>query len=142
MSDKLDELRAIVEPKFLNKTISVDPDSGIRFITSPSMAEIGASALSSGEQHEVALISRLLFSEHPGTTVFIDEPELSLHVSWQHAMLADLEDIAEVAKLSFVLATHSTAIINNRWDLVEELGPIDDQLPHPHQDNIALRDSD
>jgi hypothetical protein len=131
VSDKLDKLKAIVEPKFLNKTIVVDPNSGIRFLTVPSGSELEPTALSSGEQHEVALISRLLFSEKPGTTVFIDEPELSLHISWQHEMLADPEDIARVANLSFVLATHSTAIINGRWDLVEELGPIDDELPPP-----------
>jgi predicted ATPase len=69
-----------------------------------------------------------LFREEEGTTVLIDEPELSLHVSWQHTMVDDLTEIASLVGLSFVIATHSTAIINGRWDLVEELGPIDDSV--------------
>ena len=44
---------------------------------------------------------------------------------WQHEMVEDLLEIAKVSDVSFVLATHSTAIINNRWDIVDELGPLD-----------------
>jgi predicted ATPase len=126
VSQKLEQLRAVIGGKFVNKTISVDPASGIVFLAMPDNQPISPDALSSGEQHAFALISRLLFTEQPDTTVMIDEPELSLHVSWQHAMVDDLAEIAPVAGLRFLLATHSTAIINNRWELVEELGPIDD----------------
>jgi ABC-type lipoprotein export system ATPase subunit len=122
---KVDRLRAVVERKFLNKEIAFDLQKGVLFYALPDKREIDPDALSSGEQHELALISRLLFTEQPGTTVLIDEPELSLHVSWQHEMVDDLVEIAEVASLSFLLATHSTAIINGRWDLVDELGPLD-----------------
>jgi hypothetical protein len=124
VSAKLDRLRSIVGTKFLNKEMEIDPAKGVVFLAAPHRQEIPPEALSSGEQHELALISRLLFSEQPGTTVFIDEPELSLHVGWQHRMLQDLAEIAEVADLSFVLATHSTAIINGRWDVVEEIGSL------------------
>jgi AAA domain, putative AbiEii toxin, Type IV TA system len=129
VSMKLNQLKSIVDPKFLNKRLEFDAHQGATFLTEPDGAEIDADALSSGEQHELALMSRLLFSVESGTTVLIDEPELSLHVSWQHRMLDDLAAIAQLAELSFVLATHSTALINGRWELVEELGPIDDE-PH------------
>jgi hypothetical protein len=132
VSAKIDQLRAIIEPKFLNKSIAMGL-SGVSFVTNPNDAPVSPTALSSGEQHELALISRLLFNERPGTTVLIDEPELSLHVGWQHAMVSDLQEIADVADLTFVLATHSTAIINGRWDLVEDLGSLDvaEPLPRP-----------
>jgi ABC-type lipoprotein export system ATPase subunit len=123
---KVDRLRSVVERKFLNKEIAFDLQKGVVFHALPDKREIEPDALSSGEQHELALISRLLFTEQPGTTVLIDEPELSLHVSWQHEMVDDLIEIAEVASLSFLLATHSTAIINGKWDLVDELGPLDE----------------
>jgi ABC-type cobalamin/Fe3+-siderophores transport system ATPase subunit len=127
VSARLNELREIVNAKFLNKRVDLDYRRGIVFVAEPDEIEIDADALSSGEQHELALISRLLFDIAPGTTVLVDEPELSLHVSWQHRMLDDLSRIAELVGLRFVLATHSTAIINGRWELVEELGPIDDR---------------
>lgn len=122
---KVDRLREVVDRKFLNKEILFDPQKGVIFQALPDQREVDPEALSSGEQHELALISRLLFTERRGTTVLIDEPELSLHVSWQHEMVDDLIEIAEVANLSFLLATHSTAIINGRWDLVDELAPLD-----------------
>jgi hypothetical protein len=121
------QLKEIVDSKFLNKHVNFDPRQGPVFIAEPDNSVINADSLSSGEQHELALVSRLLFSVQSRTTVLIDEPELSLHVSWQHRMLGDLTRIAELVGLSFVLATHSTAIINGRWDLVEELGPLDDK---------------
>lgn len=125
---KVDRLRGVVGRKFLNKEMLFDPQKGVVFQALPDRREIDPDSLSSGEQHEIALISRLLFTEQRGTTVLIDEPELSLHVSWQHEMVDDLIEIAEVASLSFLLATHSTAIINGRWDLVDELGPLDSPI--------------
>lgn len=126
VSDRLDQLRAVINEKFLNKELAIDPRRGVVFTAAPGNNMLEASGLSSGEQHQLALISRLLFKVAQGTTVMIDEPELSLHVTWQHQMLDDLREIAELIGLSFVLATHSTATINGRWDLVQELGPIDD----------------
>lgn len=128
VSARLEQLREVIGERFLNKSMDVDPRYGVVFVSDPGNHPIAPNALSSGEQHALALMSRLLFSEEPGTTVMIDEPELSLHVSWQHAMVDDLADIAAVTNVRFVLATHSTAIINNQWELVEELGPIDDEL--------------
>jgi len=124
ISAKVEHLRGMIDSKFINKSIQIDPVDGVFFRLEESGQSIGPEALSSGEQHQLALISRLLFTEHKGTTVLIDEPELSLHVSWQHEMIEDLIQISKVADLSFVLATHSTAIINGRWELVDELGPL------------------
>jgi energy-coupling factor transporter ATP-binding protein EcfA2 len=138
ISQKLEQLRSIIGHKFLNKELAISPEHGLTFIVEPSGNEIVADSLSSGEQHELALISRLLFDERPGTTVLIDEPELSLHVSWQHEMVEDLLEIARVSDVSFVLATHSTAIINNRWDIVDELGPLDLNAEDRGQDKTSV----
>src|SRR5205823_3171527 len=102
VSSKLNQLKAIIETKFLNKRVVFDPRQGVVFRARPNGAIIDADALSSGEQHELALMSRLLFSVPPRSNVLIDEPELSLHVSWQHKMIGDLTAIAKLARLSFV----------------------------------------
>lgn len=134
VASKLERLRQVIGSKFLNKSLEIDPSGGVVFLAQPDNHQIAPESLSSGEQHQLALISRLLFTEAPGTTVLIDEPELSLHVGWQHEMVGDLIEIAEVADLTFVLATHSTAIINNRWELVEELGPLEEPIPPDRTD--------
>jgi len=79
------------------------------------------SKLSSGEQHLVALFAMLLFSAGPASIVLIDEPEISLHAAWKHSFLDDISEVARLADLQVLLATHSSGIINGRWDLTEEL---------------------
>ena len=79
-------------------------------------------SLSSGEQHELILLSELLFKVGPNSLVLIDEPELSLHVSWQQEFLVDLKEITLLAGYDVLIATHSPQIINDRSDLMVQLG--------------------
>ena len=74
--------------------------------------------LSSGEQHELVLHYDLLFRVSPNTLVLIDEPELSLHVTWQKRFLPDLLEIVAMAKCDVLIATHSPFIVGDRSDLM------------------------
>jgi predicted ATP-binding protein involved in virulence len=70
------------------------------------------------------LLYELLFRTSPNALVLIDEPELSLHVGWQVEFLRDLDRIIKLSSFDVVLATHSPQVINNRWELTQELlGP-------------------
>ena len=70
--------------------------------------------LSSGEQHELVLLYDLLFNVQPGALVLIDEPEISLHVSWQKRFIEDLQRISRLVKFRSVVATHSPQIAG-KW---------------------------
>ena len=100
---------------------------------------IRVASLSSGEQHLVALFTMLLFSASAGSVVLIDEPEISFHAAWKHAFLDDISSVARLMDLQILIATHSSAIINGRWDHTEELRftdlsePFDNEL-EPNQD--------
>lgn len=113
--DRVQLLRRIVNSRFLFQELTIDRDRGFRFITD-SGQEIGADSLSSGEQHELVLLYDLLFNVSPETTVLIDEPELSLHVSWQQQFLDDIVQISDLAALRFIVATHSPQIIHTWAD--------------------------
>lgn len=121
--NKLTALKRIVDGKFAGKTISLDYRGGLHFVGQDG-SQVQVDQLSSGEQHLLALFTLLLFSAQEGSTVLIDEPEISLHAAWKHAFITDIEAVAEIANLSVIFATHSTAIINGRWDLVQELGVV------------------
>ena len=112
--DRVQLLRDIVNARFLYKTLTIDRAQGFRFITEEG-ADIGPSSLSSGEQHELVLAYDLLFNVAEGSLVLIDEPEISLHVSWQQQFLDDLIRIAELQSLRFVIATHSPQVIHKWW---------------------------
>ena len=79
-------------------------------------------SLSSGEQHELVLHYDLLFRVQANTIVLIDEPELSLHVSWQKRFLPDLLEVAKLSTFDAIVATHSPYIIGERDDLMAGLG--------------------
>lgn len=79
------------------------------------------SDLSSGEQHELVLLYLLLFRIPEDSLILIDEPEISLHITWQKAFLDDMKDIIKLRNFDIVVATHSPAIINGNWDLTIKL---------------------
>jgi hypothetical protein len=120
LSSKLDLLLSVINSKFRRKTLAVDRERGFTVTTRDGSA-LDLSSLSSGEQQELVLTYGLLFGEKRGTLVLVDEPELSLHVSWQMDLIPDLLKIAEIAGLEFLVATHSPQVIGEYWNLTVEL---------------------
>lgn len=109
-----------LKSKFRNKQVFLSRERGL-YVELDSGSEIPLDALSSGEQHELVLMYELLFKVPVGALVLIDEPELSLHVSWQKAFLPELISIANEAKFSAIVATHSPFIVGDRYDLMVAL---------------------
>lgn len=122
---KIDLLEGLINERFLRKRIDVSVERGLAVISTSDGMSIPVRGLSSGEQHELVLIYDLLFRVEPGTLVLVDEPEISLHVSWQRKFLDDILRIAESSKLRFLIATHSPTIIGKWWSRTVQLGPTD-----------------
>ena len=78
-------------------------------------------ALSSGERQLVVMLGHLALNRRlAGSGIFIvDEPELSLHISWQERFLDAI--LAANPTVQVVMATHSPAIILQRDDHCESL---------------------
>lgn len=120
LASRVELLLNILNKKFTNKKIGISRDSGM-IVKGPDDQKIAINALSSGEQHEIVLLYDLLFKTSPNTLVLIDEPELSLHVSWQRSFLDDLLEVIKLAKFDVLLATHSPYIVGDRSDLMAVL---------------------
>lgn len=73
--------------------------------------EIEYSRLSSGEKQIVSLFSHLYLSNNKKFFVIIDEPELSLSVTWQERFLKDILDANNVG---LIAVTHSPFIFNEK----------------------------
>jgi predicted ATP-binding protein involved in virulence len=108
------------ERRFTFKTIQIDRDKGFVFLTNKGKI-LNLTDLSSGEQHEVVLLYELIFKAKSDTMVLIDEPEISLHVTWQTEFLNDLLQIVKLQNIQVVIATHSPQIINDNWHLTVDL---------------------
>ncbi|UXE63184.1 MAG: AAA family ATPase [Woronichinia naegeliana WA131] len=126
---RLEVFQRIINQRFTHKTLVIDQDKG--FILKTSQDEVlSPTDLSSGEQHELVMLYELLFKVKPGSLIFIDEPEISLHVGWQVKFLEDLQEIVKLADIDILLATHSPDIINGRWDLTIELKGLSNERVH------------
>ncbi len=112
--------KEIISEKFRFKSVMISREKGISARMDDGQ-EIPLTDLSSGEQHELVLLYELLFGVRDDALILIDEPELSLHVGWQVKFIPDLERIQKLRSLQIIMATHSPQIINDRWDLTEEL---------------------
>ena len=73
---------------------------------------ISSDKLSAGEKQMLSFLCYNAFSEN--TPIFIDEPELSLHVDWQRRLLPTL--LKQGQKNQFFVATHSPFIYTKYSD--------------------------
>lgn len=117
LSRRVELLRDNVNGKFSHKQIKIDRERGF-FAIGHDGHPLDPDALSSGEQHELVLLYDLLFRVQPNTMVLVDEPELSLHVSWQKRFLPELLEIVKTAEFDALVATHSPFIVGDRSDLM------------------------
>ena len=70
--------------------------------------------LSSGEKQILYIMLKVLLQEKQNYIVFMDEPELSLHVDWQEKLIDKILQLNPNCQL--VIATHSPSLLFNGWD--------------------------
>ena len=79
--------------------------------------------LSSGEKQMLAILLTVLVEDDQPHVLFMDEPEVSLHIEWQKRLI-DL-CIELNPNVQIILTTHSPAVIMNGWvDAVTEVTDI------------------
>jgi len=121
LSSRIKLLLDIINKRFTYKKLSIDKSEGFRFNSTINNKVIPLNGLSSGEQHELVLFFELLFNTKENSLLLIDEPEISLHISWQKEFINDLASVAQLSNLTIIIATHSPDIIGNNWDLTVQL---------------------
>ena len=92
------------------KRISVDATGELAVTTSSeSQATLNPTHLSSGEKQILILLIQALLWEARPVVYLADEPELSLHVTWQEKLLEALVGLG--GHIQVIVATHSPDII-------------------------------
>lgn len=82
--------------------------------------------LSSGEKQMLVILLTVLIEDNLPYVLFMDEPEVSLHIEWQKRLIDLILDLNP--NVQIVLTTHSPAVIMNGWmDNVTEVSDITDQ---------------
>lgn len=130
-AEKVRLLQSIIDKRFLFKKMRVNRKDGMQFLPADQGKNIieekviPLSSLSSGEQHELILFYKLLFQVSKGSLVLIDEPELSLHVSWQKYFVDDVIEIANKNHFNVIIATHSPQIVTNHFEITTILSGVE-----------------
>ena len=79
--------------------------------------------LSSGEKQVLAILLTVLVEDQQPYVLFMDEPEVSLHIEWQKRLIDLVIELNP--NVQILLTTHSPAVIMNGWlDKVTEVSDI------------------
>ena len=79
--------------------------------------------LSSGEKQMLAILLTVLVEDNQPFVLFMDEPEVSLHIEWQKRLIDLCLELNP--NVQIILTTHSPAVVMNGWvDAVTEVSDI------------------
>ncbi len=106
-----DRLQEIIQKMVSGNKEIVFGDDMIKVLTDNSN-EIGLLSLSSGEKHLLRILMETLLSK--GNTILIDEPELSMHIDWQHDLIPVMQVLNPSTQI--IVATHSPEIMDEVSD--------------------------
>lgn len=82
--------------------------------------------LSSGEKQILVIMLTVLVEDEQDYVLFMDEPEVSLHIEWQKQLIDLILELNP--NIQIILTTHSPAVVMNGWmDNVTEVSEITDQ---------------
>ena len=131
-ADAAAKAQQISEPKrkFQDIIDSLFADTGKKIVRTENemrFSQIGETLvpyqLSSGEKQMLAILLTVLVEDNRPYVLFMDEPEVSLHVEWQQRLIDLIRDLNPNAQI--ILTTHSPAVIMNGWmDRVTEVSDV------------------
>lgn len=130
--DAAEKAQKLSEPKkkFQDIMDSLFADTGKKIIRTDneiSFSQMGETLvpyqLSSGEKQILAILLTVLVEDLKPYVLFMDEPEVSLHIEWQKQLIDLILDLNP--NVQIILTTHSPAVIMNGWmDKVTEVSDI------------------
>lgn len=105
---------SIVNESFKDTKKIIDPnESKIVFIHEEDQSRIPIKKLSSGEKQLLIILLTVLLQKQSECIVVMDEPEISLHIHWQYALIDNLLKLNPNAQ--YILSTHSPSIFGKGW---------------------------
>lgn len=131
-ADAAAKAQALSEPKrkFQDIVDQLFADTGKKIIRTENeirFTQIGETLmpyqLSSGEKQILVILLTVLVEDNMPYVLFMDEPEVSLHVEWQKQLIDLILELNP--NVQIILTTHSPAVIMNGWlDSVTEVSDI------------------
>lgn len=115
IQNHIKELFSVVDEMFMEtgKKIEISHDSRSLLLFRKGDKVLHVEDLSSGEKQLLLLLVTVFLMDKQKAILFMDEPEVSLHISWQQVLIDNLKRLNPNCQI--VLATHSPSIISLGW---------------------------
>lgn len=88
-------------------------DKELYFIEQGSNNKLNYRCLSSGERQIIYIFLKVINAGKKSSLILMDEPEISLHLSWQEILLNHIRNVNDSSQI--IIVTHSPAIVMNGW---------------------------
>lgn len=111
----IDELFETINSFFkeTNKTIDISKGNNSSLIFKKDGYNISLEQLSAGEKQLMLILLKVFLLEKKPAIVFMDEPEISLHIRWQREIIDAIRKLNPNTQL--FIATHSPSIFGAGW---------------------------
>ena len=121
----LDTVNEFISSSDFEKKVDININGRIFFKTNDSEDRLSIQYLSSGERQLLVFFANLIFGvKDTSSGIFVvDEPELSLHLSWQKVFVKKALEVNN--NVQFIFATHAPEIIGKYRDRAVKLQRID-----------------
>lgn len=95
------------------KSIDIDKEKNTIIFKAVSGETLQLSDLSAGEKQLLYLLLTVFLMDEKPAILLLDEPELSLHITWQEKLLEALRRLNPSCQI--IMTTHSPSIFVNGW---------------------------
>ena len=95
------------------KHINID-NSRLEFVINDEDKHISLYELSSGEKQLIYILLTVLMEEQKEYVLFMDEPEISLHVDWQECLIEKIQLLNPNCQM--LIATHAPSLLLGGWN--------------------------
>lgn len=111
----IDELFEVINRMFSDtgKKISISKGNNSTLVFHQDNESLSLEQLSSGEKQLLLILLKVFLLEKKATLLLMDEPEISLHISWQQKLIESLRILNPQCQL--ILSTHSPSIFAKGW---------------------------
>lgn len=121
VADRLITFEDLISDFYSGIDVQVHPNDGLKIITKNDEI-LSEEQLSSGQYNLLYLMVSALVTKRRGTVIAIDEPELSMHISWQRRLVKALVKCSTGAEPQFIFATHSPDIAADYQESIIYMG--------------------
>ena len=110
IQQNIDELFGIINELFQDtgKTISISKGNNSTLIFHQNENTLHLEQLSSGEKQLLLILLKVFLQEKKPAIIFMDEPEISLHIRWQREIIDRIRQINPSCQI--IIATHSPSM--------------------------------